>query len=249
MKVLKIYPKRSGIIITLEIILVLFALTYGRTQNYVIYEDGIWGNITSVLNFIVSWGLIIFVVLGVIMGFYSSATEGSKAGGQIGREIVNGIKNLFVLPFKLKGKIAKIFEIIIVLFGISLFVSIIFGEVRLTTTASKTIKEDEKILQSSDVDFLPEPEGGFSAIEDKIKYPEIAHTAEIEGEVIYNVLIDESGSVIQTQVIKSIENSECDEAVINAIKNVKWNPGIYQKKPVKVWTRIPVSFNPSSERF
>lgn len=91
-------------------------------------------------------------------------------------------------------------------------------------------------------DEPPSPIGGFAAIQRALKYPEIARKAGIEGRVIVQVLVSEKGKVIKTRVIKSLGHSGCDEAAVNAIKNVKWKPALQRDKPVKVWVAIPVIF-------
>ena len=91
-------------------------------------------------------------------------------------------------------------------------------------------------------DEPPQPIGGFAAIQSKLKYPEIARKAGVEGRVYVNVLIDERGNVIQTKILKSLGNNGCDEAAVAAIKAVKWKPAKQRDKPVKVWVGIPVVF-------
>jgi len=91
-------------------------------------------------------------------------------------------------------------------------------------------------------DEPPSPIGGFRAIQRSLKYPEIARKAGIEGRVIVQVLVSETGKVIKTRVIKSLGHSGCDEAAVRAIRNVKWKPALQRDKPVKVWVAIPVIF-------
>lgn len=91
-------------------------------------------------------------------------------------------------------------------------------------------------------DEAPEPIGGFAAIQRNLEYPEIARKAGIEGRVIVNVLVDVSGRVIETKVLKSLGHSGCDDAAIKAIRSVKWKPAKQRDRPVKVWVGIPVIF-------
>jgi periplasmic protein TonB len=91
-------------------------------------------------------------------------------------------------------------------------------------------------------DEAPQPLGGFTAIQKNLVYPEIARKAGVEGRVYVNVLIDERGNVIDTQILKSLGNNGCDEAAIVAIRAVKWKPAKQRDKPVKVWVGIPVVF-------
>lgn len=74
----------------------------------------------------------------------------------------------------------------------------------------------------------------------KIEYPPKAKQNGIEGKVLLKILISKTGAVKEVEVIKSIP--ELDDAAIKAIKNVKFKPGKYQRKPVDVWVRIPINF-------
>ncbi len=96
-------------------------------------------------------------------------------------------------------------------------------------------------------DKPPEPIGGFTAIQKNLIYPEIALKAGIEGRVIINCLIDEKGSVVDTNVLMSLGNNGCDEAAIKAIKAIDWKPATQKGKPVKVWIGIPVVFKLDNE--
>ena len=91
-------------------------------------------------------------------------------------------------------------------------------------------------------DEPPTPIGGFMSIQKALKYPEIARKAGIEGRVTVHVLVSEKGIVIKTKILQSLGHTGCDQAAVNAIKKVKWNPAMQRDKPVKVWVAIPVIF-------
>lgn len=95
--------------------------------------------------------------------------------------------------------------------------------------------------RGSDADSLPSPIGGMSAIQKNIHYPEIARRAGIEGTVYITVDIDENGNVTNTNVLQGI-GSGCDEAAIDAIKQVKFKPAIRDNIPVKYKITIPIKF-------
>ena len=101
---------------------------------------------------------------------------------------------------------------------------------------------DDEQIQFIPYDEAPQPIGGFAAIQAKLKYPEIARKAGIEGSVIIYAKISIKGDVIKTRVIKALGNSGCNEAAINAIKAVKWKPAMQRDKPVEVWVSVPVKF-------
>jgi periplasmic protein TonB len=102
--------------------------------------------------------------------------------------------------------------------------------------------DDDDQIQFIPYDEPPQPIGGFTAIQKKLKYPEIARKAGIEGQVIIYAKINTKGVVINTKVVKPLGNSGCNEAAISAIKQVKWKPAMQRDKPVTVWVSVPVKF-------
>jgi len=102
--------------------------------------------------------------------------------------------------------------------------------------------DDDDQIQFIPYDEAPQPIGGFPAIQKKLKYPEIARKAGIEGTVIIYAKINTQGVVINTKVVKPLGNSGCNEAAISAIKQVKWKPAMQRDKPVTVWVSVPVKF-------
>jgi len=102
--------------------------------------------------------------------------------------------------------------------------------------------EDEGDMVFVAFDEPPTPKGGFRSIQKALKYPEIARKAGIEGRVTIHVLVSEKGEVIRTKILQSLGHSGCDQAAVNAIEKVKWNPAMQRDKPVKVWVAIPVIF-------
>ena len=102
--------------------------------------------------------------------------------------------------------------------------------------------EDESSSVFVAFDEAPQPIGGFAAIQRKLKYPDIARKAGIEGRVIVNVLVGVDGGVVDTRILKSLGHAGCDEAAIKAIKAVKWKPARQRDRAVQVWVGIPVIF-------
>jgi TonB family protein len=91
-------------------------------------------------------------------------------------------------------------------------------------------------------DKAPKPVGGFKAIQQKIVYPEMAQKAGIEGVVIVQGFITEAGDFTKYQVIKQVDNSDLDNAAVEALKQVKFKPALQYDKPVGVWITIPIVF-------
>lgn len=88
---------------------------------------------------------------------------------------------------------------------------------------------------------MPEPIGGIEVIAKKLKYPQLAKLAGIQGKVFVSAVIDETGNVIKTEILKGL-GSGCDEAAIEAIKSTKFVAGTISSKPVKVKVVIPLIF-------
>jgi len=88
---------------------------------------------------------------------------------------------------------------------------------------------------------MPKPIGGIRAIQEGIRYPEIAKRAGIEGRVYVKAYIDSTGIVTKAEIIRGI-GVGCDEAAMVAIKNVKFKPGIHDGKPVNVQVTVPIMF-------
>ena len=106
--------------------------------------------------------------------------------------------------------------------------------------------EDRKIVEKEEIFFvvaedMPEPIGGLSEIQKKIKYPELAIKAGIEGRVIINAFVDEFGVVNRAKIFKGIGGG-CDESALDALLKTKFKPGLQRGKPVKVQVKVPVFF-------
>lgn len=89
--------------------------------------------------------------------------------------------------------------------------------------------------------------GSVASIAQKVVYPDLAKRAGIEGKVIVQAVIDESGSVVSTEVLESV-GSGCDEAAVKAITQTKFKPGIKDGKAVKSEVTIPVKFKLDGEK-
>lgn len=103
---------------------------------------------------------------------------------------------------------------------------------------SKVVDEGEFLVS---VDQMPEVIGGLGSILSKIKYPEIAKRAGIEGKVYVQAFIDENGNVVSAKILKGI-GAGCDEAALDAVKQTKFIPGKQRGKPVKTQVSIPIMF-------
>ena len=91
-------------------------------------------------------------------------------------------------------------------------------------------------------DEPPRPIGGYRAIQNNLVYPAQARRENIEGRVLVWVKIDKTGKVVIARIMKSLGSEACDDASMEAIAKVKWEPAIHDGKPVDVWVCVPVEF-------
>ncbi|OQX73873.1 MAG: hypothetical protein B6D61_12090 [Bacteroidetes bacterium 4484_249] len=97
------------------------------------------------------------------------------------------------------------------------------------------VKEEKNTNSFTPYDTPPKLRTSLS-----LKYPESARIANIQGDVVFSILVDKTGKVKEYHLIKSIP--ELNAAAIEAISKLKFKSGKYQGKPVEVWMRFPVSF-------
>jgi protein TonB len=107
-------------------------------------------------------------------------------------------------------------------------------------------KKDNIIIEEEPTFFvaveeMPTPIGGIALIQSKIKYPEIARRAGLEGTVYILAYLNEEGIVVKTEIAKGIGGG-CDEEAEKAVKDTRFTPGKQRGKPVKVKVMIPVKF-------
>lgn len=92
------------------------------------------------------------------------------------------------------------------------------------------------------VEEMPELIGGLAQLQQKIKYPEEARRAGIEGRVYVQFIINEQGDVEKPRVIRGIGGGANEEA-LRVIREAKFQPGMQRGKPVRVQYSIPFFFS------
>ncbi len=102
-------------------------------------------------------------------------------------------------------------------------------------------EEEEELEYFESVEDMPEIVGGMDALYDVLEYPEIAKQAGVEGRVVVQFIIDENGNVIDPQVVQGV-GAGLDEAAVEAIQQVEFEPGRQRGRPVAVQYTIPVNF-------
>lgn len=91
------------------------------------------------------------------------------------------------------------------------------------------------------VEQMPQLIGGLSAMQERVVYPELAKKAGIEGRVVIQFIVDQTGHVRQPRLLRGIGGG-CDEAALAALRQMRFTPGLQRGKPVNVKMSIPVTF-------
>lgn len=109
---------------------------------------------------------------------------------------------------------------------------------------TETTEKEQNVLPANftcDADKCPEPEGGLTAILNKIKYPKRAMEKGIEGYVIINTEVDEFGFVLNTEIEKGLGYG-CDDEAEFAVLETRFKPALKGGKEVKTTVKIVVPF-------
>ena len=91
------------------------------------------------------------------------------------------------------------------------------------------------------------PQAMMQFIKDNLKYPQIAKENGIQGRVILQFVVDETGKVTDPKVIRSIDPSLDTEAIRLVLSMPRWMPGVQDGKAVAVKYTFPVMFSLGGE--
>ncbi|MBU8933763.1 MAG: energy transducer TonB [candidate division Zixibacteria bacterium] len=114
-----------------------------------------------------------------------------------------------------------------------------------TVTGESTSQGDSAVMLDSLPDmntFIPVDTQPELVYRHPPEYPRIAENARITGRVYLKTLIDESGEVLKSAVLKSSGNVWLDRAAKKAAAKNKYKPAIYQGKPILYWATYKVDF-------
>ncbi len=87
----------------------------------------------------------------------------------------------------------------------------------------------------------PHPVGGSEALKKMTHYPNWAQEMRMEGQVILSFKIDSKGKVTELEVVES-GGHLFNEAAMQAVKNVKWQPASHGEIPVESQYLLPFEF-------
>ena len=113
----------------------------------------------------------------------------------------------------------------------------------------ETEPQSKKVYNS--VEQMPEFPGGAAGLmrylQENIKYPPEAAKNNIEGRVIVQFIIDETGQVGEVKVVRSVSD-ELDAEAVRVVKTLpKFEPGRQDGEAVAVWYTLPISFKLQSK--
>ena len=116
-------------------------------------------------------------------------------------------------------------------------------------TPVETEPQSKKVYNS--VEQMPEFPGGAAAmmryLQENIKYPPEAAKNNIEGRVIVQFVIDETGQVGEVKVVRPV-SEELDAEAVRVVKTFpKFEPGRQDGEAVSVWYTLPISFKLQSK--
>lgn len=106
---------------------------------------------------------------------------------------------------------------------------------------NKKATKDQKDQIFIAVQKMPRLIGGPAAIEKNIHYPKMALKAGIEGTVIVQFVVSPKGIPIDLKIVRSV-GAGLDQAALNAVRKVRFTPGIQRGRPVPVRMTVPVRF-------
>lgn len=118
-------------------------------------------------------------------------------------------------------------------------------DVELESTPPPPPEEEEE--DTSDEIFVvveddPVLIGGLQGLHEKIRYPDYARRAGIEGRVFVQFVVNEEGDVTDAEVTRSPHRLLSEEA-LRVIRDAKFEPGRQRGRNVRVRMSLPITFS------
>ena len=117
--------------------------------------------------------------------------------------------------------------------------------------AAPAVVEEVKPQIFTYVEQMPEFPGGLTELtkflSKNLRYPPAARENGIEGRVVLQFVVDESGKISDIQVLRDIGGGTAEEAQRVVKMMPPWKPGKQNGNPVKVYYKLPVTFKLSAE--
>ena len=107
-------------------------------------------------------------------------------------------------------------------------------------------EEDENVIFVK-VEAMPEFPGGMAELRkylaQNVKYPVIAQENGIQGRAICQFTVNQDGSIVEIEVVRTAGDSSLDKEAVRVIKSMpKWKPGEHRGKEVRVKYTLPIVF-------
>lgn len=87
----------------------------------------------------------------------------------------------------------------------------------------------------------PQPIGGYDILGTRIHYPRTIREQGIEGTVIINAFVSETGQVTETRVVRKL-NPDLDKIAANAVQRTLFYPALRDGIPEGIWISIPIVY-------
>ncbi|WP_412068686.1 TonB family protein [Rubrivirga sp. IMCC43871] len=91
------------------------------------------------------------------------------------------------------------------------------------------------------VEEMPQIVGGLEALQSRLVYPQAAKDAGVEGMVVVQFLVNETGGVEEALVMRSPDEA-LSAAALDAVRGLTFTPGRQRGEAVKVRFAVPVTF-------
>jgi TonB family protein len=117
------------------------------------------------------------------------------------------------------------------------------GEVISSTSKYRQLGKESDVIFAA-VEHEPRFIGDFGAYLAKtVNYPEYAKEHHKQGRVVVQFVVERDGSLTGLRLAKSSGSVDLDNEAIRVLKiSPKWQPGIQNNKPVRVFYTVPISF-------
>lgn len=127
-----------------------------------------------------------------------------------------------------------------------LIFSSLFAVLLLALCQNQTMAQAGKVYDFTSLNHPPTYPGGieqlYSFLGKNIKYPKAAADKKIQGNVYLSFIVNEDGTVSDIKADNKLGGGTDEEAIRVLKMAKKWNPGLDNKKPVRVAYKLPVKF-------
>ena len=92
------------------------------------------------------------------------------------------------------------------------------------------------------VEFMPELQGGLSSLQAHLAYSSEAKAAGIEGRVFVQLIVDKTGGVFATNIVRGIGFGLDEDALLVVATEARFTPGLQRGEPQCVRMSLPLTY-------